>query len=207
MKQTDTITHYNLLIDEGNDPVLDPPSLQAYMDKWDGALFLSLLGLNGSQSVLEIGCGTGRLALKIAPKVRSFVGIDISEKTVDRAKGHVYFKNSEIICGDFLTYEFDRRFDTVCSSLTFMHIKEKSAAISKTAALLVPNGRFVLSISKDESDVLDFGTRTVKLYPDSCEETVRMLEESGFGAIEVHETELAYVIAAVKAMLFPKKYF
>jgi len=32
----DVITHYNLLIDEGNDPLNDPAPLRVYMDKWDG---------------------------------------------------------------------------------------------------------------------------------------------------------------------------
>ena len=36
---TDVVTHYDLLIDEGNDPVNDPKSLQKYMDKWDGQPF------------------------------------------------------------------------------------------------------------------------------------------------------------------------
>ena len=32
--------HYDLLIDEGNDPVYDPMPLQEYMDKWDGQKFI-----------------------------------------------------------------------------------------------------------------------------------------------------------------------
>ena len=39
------ITHYDLLIDEGNDPFHDPPELRSYMDQWDGARFLDALQL------------------------------------------------------------------------------------------------------------------------------------------------------------------
>ena len=78
----DVITHYDLLISDGNDPVLDPPELQRYMDGWDGQLFIDLLGLDKKKSVLEIGCGTGRLARRIAPLVDFFCGIDISPRTV-----------------------------------------------------------------------------------------------------------------------------
>ena len=35
--------HYDALILENNDPVRDPPPLQAYMAQWDGAAFLALL--------------------------------------------------------------------------------------------------------------------------------------------------------------------
>ena len=36
------IDHYDLLIAENQDPVLDPPMLQSYMQKWDGPVFLSV---------------------------------------------------------------------------------------------------------------------------------------------------------------------
>ena len=37
------ISHYDHLIDEGQDPVTDPSKLQAYMSKWDGETFIKLL--------------------------------------------------------------------------------------------------------------------------------------------------------------------
>ena len=37
----DTRTHYDLLMDEDNDPFRDPPELQTYMDQWDGPAFLA----------------------------------------------------------------------------------------------------------------------------------------------------------------------
>ncbi|MBQ5821316.1 MAG: GrpB family protein, partial [Clostridia bacterium] len=74
----DTFKHYDLLIDEGNDPVCDPPQLQKYMDQWDGEAFFDMLHLSPNDTVLELGVGTGRLALKIAPKCKDFCGIDVS---------------------------------------------------------------------------------------------------------------------------------
>lgn len=47
-----------------------------------------------------------------------------------------------------------------------MHIKEKLAAVKKAAALLKKGGRFVLSIDKNQSSVLDYGSRKIKVYPD-----------------------------------------
>ena len=57
--KVDVITHYDLLIDESNDPVCDPEPLKQYMDKWDGKPFIDALRLDKSKSVLEIGVGTG----------------------------------------------------------------------------------------------------------------------------------------------------
>lgn len=82
----DVINYYDLLIYEGNDPVLDPPELQVYMDKWDGQFFIDLLAVDKTKRVLEIGCGTGRLAVKVAPLVRTFCGVDISPKQLKQLK-------------------------------------------------------------------------------------------------------------------------
>ena len=40
--------HYDILINEGNDPVHDPAPLKAYMDKWDGQEFIDkmLISIN-----------------------------------------------------------------------------------------------------------------------------------------------------------------
>jgi len=55
--------HYDLLIEEGNDPFRDPPCLQRYMDQWDGPVFIERMQLHPSRTVLEIGVGTGRIAI------------------------------------------------------------------------------------------------------------------------------------------------
>lgn len=61
------IDHYDTLVQENNDPFRDPPKLKAYMDRWDGQPFIDALALDDSKCVLEIGCGTGRLAARTAP--------------------------------------------------------------------------------------------------------------------------------------------
>ena len=124
------IDHYDKLIDEGNDPVFDPGPLREYMNKWDGTAFIEKMRLDKSKTVLEIGVGTGRLAIEVAPRCKSFVGIDISPKAIARARENLPFSNTELICDDFLRYSFKRRYDVVYSSLTFMHCVRASACQS-----------------------------------------------------------------------------
>ena len=78
----DIKTHYDQLIEENNDPFRDPPALRKHMESWDGQVFLELLELNPSKTVLEIGVGTGRIAEKTAQGCRHLTGIDISPKTI-----------------------------------------------------------------------------------------------------------------------------
>lgn len=113
-------SHYDILIDENNDPVHDPEPLKEYMDKWDGLAFINKMELNADKSVLEIGVGTGRLAVRVAPLCKKFCGIDISPKTIDRAKENLSsFENVELICGDFLEYSFGIQFNVIYSCEAF----------------------------------------------------------------------------------------
>jgi len=54
METVSVAAHYDALVMEGNDPVYDPEPLRAYMDKWDGAVFMERLALDGTQRALEI---------------------------------------------------------------------------------------------------------------------------------------------------------
>lgn len=122
------IRHYDKLIDENNDPARDPEPLKAYMDKWDGNEFLSKLKLNKQMSVLEIGIGTGRLAIRTAPLCGRFCGIDISPKTINRAAENLKeYDNVSLITGDFLSYSFTCSFDVIYSSLTFYAHKRQTS--------------------------------------------------------------------------------
>lgn len=149
--------------------------------------------------MLEIGVGTGRLAVRVAPECREFCCIDLSPKTVKRAKENLNNQtNVTLVCGDFMSYEFGRKFDVIYSSLTFMHIKDKQAAINKVKTLLNISGRFVLSIDKSQSDTIDYGTRKIKIHPDRKEDIAEYINQSGMSLIKVFETEFADIFVAAK---------
>lgn len=195
--RSDVIDHYDRLIAEENDPVRDPEPLQQYMDKWDGVPFLNALELSKEKSVLEIGVGTGRLAVKIAPKCGTFTGVDLSPETVKRAAENLRdCPNVTLYCADFMEFAFAETFDVAYSSLTFLHIEEKQQAVDRVAGLLRKNGRFVLSIDKNPSDFLDMGTRKIKIYPDTPETIRECIKNAGLTFEQQIETEFAYIIIA-----------
>lgn len=172
--------HYDALIAENNDPVLDPPALAAYMERWDGAPFMELLSLDGTQSVLEPGVGTGRLARRVAPRCRHLTGIDLSPATVARARAHLSgYGNTTLLCGDFMTFPFRETFDRVYASLFLFHIRDKAAALARMASLLAPGGRLVLSVSLERAEWLDMNGRCLPLYPDDPDRTASLLLAAG----------------------------
>lgn len=195
----DVVMHYDLLIEENHDSVHDSALLKEYMNKWDGRVFMDALQLSLDKSVLEIGVGTGRLAVQTSPLCGTFCGIDISPKTIRRAKENLYRQhNVNLICGDFMTYHFGNTFDIVYSSLTFMHIKQKQQAIAKVEKLLNHAGRFILSIDKNQSRYIEYGDRKIEVYPDSPDKMINSIQHANLIFEEQIETEFAYILTANK---------
>lgn len=195
----DVITHYDLLIEENNDPFRDPPILQEYMCQWDGELFLEAMELTREKNVLEIGIGTGRIAVKVAPYCRRLTGIDISPKTMERAKENLKeHTNISFICGDFNSYKFNETFDVIYSSLTMMHFENKEQVIAKVAVLLNRGGIFVLSIDKNQNEYIDMGNRKVRIFPDTLDNITSLIGATSMSVARVVETSQAYVIVSKK---------
>lgn len=188
--------HYDNLIDEGQDPVHDPKPLKEYMNKWDGQVFIDKMQLDKTKSVLEIGVGTGRIAVNVAPRCKDFTGIDISEKTIAQAKKNIkrgLFRKPELICADFLEFNFKNKFDVVYSSLTFMHIHQKQKAFYIVSKILNPNGRFVLSIDKNRDEFIDMGTYKVKVFPDNVSDIKEYAKNAELKLLEEFETDFAII--------------
>ncbi len=195
----DIIHHYDLLIDEGNDPVHDSEPLRDYMDKWDGQDFINAMQLDKTKNVLEIGVGTGRLAIRVAPLCNKFCGIDISPKTINRAKENLSgSSNVNLICADFMNHYFSEQFDVIYSSLTFMHITEKQRVINKVGELLNSNGVFVLSIDKNQNSFIDIGNSKVRIYPDSPEKINEYICNSNMVVERQFEKEFSYIFVVKK---------
>lgn len=195
----DVINHYDLLADENNDPFRDPPFLQEYMNLWDGEVFLESLELNKTKDVLEIGVGTGRLAAKTAPLSKSLTGIDISPKTIERAKENLAeYTNVCLICDDFTEHTFSDKFDVIYSSLTMMHFKDKKQVVTKVDSLLNDKGVFCLSIDKNQSRYIDMRNRKLEIYPDTPDEIISFTEFTDMELSNLHETKHAYIIVCKK---------
>lgn len=193
------IEHYDKLIDDNNDSFNDPLPLQEYMNKWDGQLFIDSMCLTKEKSVLEVGVGTGRIAARVIPCCEKLVGIDISPKTIIRAKENLCnFENIKLICADFMNYEFSEKFDVIYSSLTSIHFEDKQTFISKIAFLLKEEGCFCLSIDKNQSEYIDMSNYKLRVYPDKHNEIISCIDETNMYIRNQYETEFAYIFVCSK---------
>jgi hypothetical protein len=70
--------------------------------------------------------------------------------------------------------------------------------MSKVDKLLNKDGIFCLSIDKDQSEYIDMQTRKIKIFPDTYENIVSLIEVTDMTVSDVFETENAYIIVSNK---------
>jgi ubiquinone/menaquinone biosynthesis C-methylase UbiE len=100
----------------------------------------------GCGSALDIGCGDGLLACKLAARCTAVTGIDKNGPMIAlaRERGQALAVAPTFIEGDFMAYPFrEASFDFV-SANTALHHMDFGAALAKMAWLLRPGGQLAV---------------------------------------------------------------
>lgn len=98
-------------------------------------------------SVLDLGCGTGRLTVTLADGAREVVGVDAAAAMLDIARSKPGGEAITWIEGDARTVRLDRKFDLVLLTghafQVFLTVVDQKAVLRTIAAHLNPQGRFI----------------------------------------------------------------
>jgi SAM-dependent methyltransferase len=120
-----------------------------------------LAELAGAGAALELGIGTGRIALPLARRGVPMRGIDLSEAMVSRLRAKPGADEIEVTLGDFATTRVPGTFSLVY--LVFNTIgnlttqEEQAACFENAAAHLEPGGSFVIEMAVPELRALPYG--------------------------------------------------
>jgi SAM-dependent methyltransferase len=110
-----------------------------------------LAGLAGDGPVLELGIGTGRIALPLARRGVSVHGIDLSEAMVARLRAKPGAEEIGVTMGDFATTVIEGTFSLAYLVFnTIMNLTtqdEQVACFQNVAAHLEPGGCFVIEVT------------------------------------------------------------
>lgn len=102
------------------------------------------------ENVLELGCGTGRLAGMLAKRQKFVTGIDLSEDMIAIAKEEHTDKYLHFEVGDMITYHDKQKYDLVlclCDSLNYVLGFENQVKVLKNAYdALAENGTLIFDI-------------------------------------------------------------
>jgi SAM-dependent methyltransferase len=98
----------------------------------------------GCERVLDVGCGEGMLARRLAGLVPQVSGIDADTASIDLARRQDPAGEIELIRGDFLTYPFEPGSFGMITSVAALHHMDPAAALGRMGRLLQPGGRLAI---------------------------------------------------------------
>ncbi|MGA9290713.1 MAG: methyltransferase domain-containing protein [Anaerobacillus sp.] len=135
--------------------------------KWLGGVHDELKQASGSwkeKSVLDVGCGTGRLLLRGVEEASMLSGVDLSPEMIKASKQNFFFLNrsnkSHFSEGDAcaLSYE-DHTFDLSLSTCVMFLLPQPEAGMKEMIRVTKANGRIVMlnpSIKMDQTAAFQY---------------------------------------------------
>jgi SAM-dependent methyltransferase len=105
----------------------------------------------GCGPALDVGCGDGLLARRLAGRCAEVTGIDRDPRMIALARARTHARMT-FIEADFLAHDFAAAsFDFVCAN-TSLHHMDFAAALTKATSILRPGGRLaVIGLAADKS--------------------------------------------------------
>lgn len=113
-----------------------------------GIRLIDQLQIQDGETILDIGCGTGRLTLELAKRTPkgSVIGLDSNSDMIKKAlenleKKKALIANTAFIEKNILHYETPLRFNAIFSNSALHWVQETQELYQKIYALLAPGGR------------------------------------------------------------------
>ena len=161
-----------------------------------GNSVVEILAPQSGERILDLGCGDGKLTLKIQKYGCNILGIDSSEEMIYATKK--LGLEGKVISGNNLN--FDQEFDAVFSNAALHWMLEKDKVAQGVYKALKPGGRFIgefggkgniNSVIKIMSEVFkdfpELGKFNNPWYFPSVAEYAQVLDKAGF---EIHYLEI-----------------
>ena len=127
----------------------------------------------GNKKILEIGTGTGRVAMHLIKHCQKYVALDISVSMLEKAKQKIGEKpNIEYLIGDIRNLRFPNQFDLIIApGRVFEHFysdEDRNLALQNCYSHLIPDGQLILHVfgpPQDNKETKEFE----KIIPSTTE--------------------------------------
>lgn len=104
--------------------------------------------IEANDTLLEIGCGSGKFLGRISEITIKVVGLEINSLAADSARKKGFDVRTELV--EKYSKENPSAFDTVCAFQVLEHIADVKSFIEGALTLLRPNGKLIFSVPNNE---------------------------------------------------------
>jgi ubiquinone/menaquinone biosynthesis C-methylase UbiE len=156
----------------------------------------TLANLRPGEAVLDVGCGTGTLAIEAQQRVGAtgrVVGVDPGAQQIARARAKAARRNVpiEFQIGVIEQLAFpDQTFDVVLSTLMMHHLPAslKRQGLAEIARVLKPGGRLVIADFKRKQERAGQAAR-FHAGGSGLHELAALVSDAGFAQVEMEEMQ------------------
>lgn len=178
---------------------------------------LSIIPFQGTEHVLDIGSGSGKVTANIAGRVSdgSVIGLDLSEGMIEFSKQNYasFYPNLSFVKQDFFAFDSSKKFDLIFSSSSLHWILDHKPLLEKVHEQLNPNGTILFTIPcKPFSEVAAVFQDVISQdkwqtyltgynHPRrkfTADEYKALLQQAGFKEIEAEEVYFPYYFETKK---------
>ena len=104
------------------------------------------------RQILDLGCGPGNTATELSSPYRKYVGVDISEVALEKARKKTEAtgrtERNQFVCSDFLSFDPADKFDVILFRESMYHVPigQITTILDKYAAFLKKDGVFIVRL-------------------------------------------------------------
>lgn len=133
---------------------------------------------SGSLDILDLGCGTGLLGVRVHPLARTLIGVDLSSNMLKIARARRIYDN--LICGELVEFlqSQTRSFDLVVATDVFIYVGDLSGVFRGARGALRERGVFGFSV--EASEETGFVLRDTCRYAHSVDYLRKLADQHGF---------------------------
>ena len=194
------------------DRIYDPSEEKSLLSRWLDKRFrqtmffrfeqtLENIKGNETQSVLDVGCGSGRYCVEYLKMGKKVMGIDMSANMLKIAKETCYETipdgTIEFICGNYMEHSFDKKYDVAVLTGLFDYIEDSESMLKK---LKTEVKHFVLASFPRSDNFLNkirklrYLFKNCPLYFYSRKKLERMFHSAGIDNYSINETDREFFV-------------
>lgn len=147
------------------------------------------LNLSLDMDVMDYGCGSGLISMRLQPLVKSVVGVDSSKGMIEVFQEKIRKTGVQNVSAQWADLEdggeVKGKFNLVVSSMAFHHVRKNSLVLKRIYDLLLPGGTIgIADLDKEDGTFHSDNTGVVHFGFDR-EALKKLFEEAGFHDVKV----------------------